>query len=223
MEDSTALIAGPHVEHTQPKDRYLYPQNDALPPSGDVDVDIDEAWRRFEVARRSAEFYMDRYFQHLKAGSARPETAPNSHFDAVETRGEQLRNGRYWGMKAARDCLIRDLNEMSLWIEQLALSRQPEVRIPIGVAFFSGMAISGLQQVRSELLQAVVCVGTGAALLTLVSSLGYMLHGIGRREAYSHYKESISQCLDAAYGWTLTDGHQSVVRKHQYQLLRGLS
>ena len=85
----------------------------------------------------------------------------------------------------------------------------------------SGLAISGLQQGRSELLQVVVRVGKGAALLILVSSLGYMLHGIGRREAYSHYKESISQCLDAAYDWTLTDGHQSVVRK--YQLLRGLS
>ncbi|KAG4428771.1 hypothetical protein IFR05_015745 [Cadophora sp. M221] len=87
-----------------------------------------------EIARRSAEFYMDKYFQHLKARSSRLETAPNTHFDAsdvVESRGEQLHDSKYWNMKAARDCLIKDLNDMSFWIQQLAPPRQSEVRTPM--------------------------------------------------------------------------------------------
>ncbi|KAJ3539360.1 hypothetical protein NM208_g5521 [Fusarium decemcellulare] len=184
MEDSTALVAGHHV---QPKDRNLCSQHGALPSLGDVDMDIGDAWSHFEVARRSAEFYMDRYFQSLNAGLARPEIAQSVHLGAIETRGEHLRNGRYWDMKVARDCLIRDLNDMGFWIEQLSSSRQPKVKIPIGVACFSGVVISGLQHLRLELPQAVRA-GEAALLLTLMSS-----------------------CLDAAYEWTLTDGHQSVI------------
>ena len=129
---------------------------------------------------------------------------------------------------------------MSFWIQQLAPSRQPEVRTPMGVACFSwvplqrvarrilthwyvrGVAITGLQHLRSESLQALLGVGKGAALLTLVSSLAYLLHVVSRREAYSHYQKSIAQCLDAAYSWTLTDFHQRTVKKYQYQLLRRL-
>ncbi|KAH8743358.1 hypothetical protein BGZ57DRAFT_349825 [Hyaloscypha finlandica] len=225
VEETTALITGAHVDHVRRKD-YLITRNEALQGSDNVGVDVDEAWCRFEIARRSAEFYMDKYFQHLKARSSRLETAPNTYFvdasDVVESRGEQLHDSEYWNMKAARDCLIKGLNDMSFWIQQLALSRQPEVRTPMGVACFSGVAITGLQQVRSEPLQALLGVGKGAALLTLVSSLAYLLHVVSRREAYSHYQKSIAQCLDAAYGWTLTDFHQRTVKKYQYQLLRRL-
>lgn len=80
MDESTALIHGPHIEHVQPKDRDLYPRNGSLPPSHDIDVDANEAWARLEVARRSAEFYMDKYLQHLKAGSDRPDAVPNNDF-----------------------------------------------------------------------------------------------------------------------------------------------
>lgn len=88
--------------------------------------------------------------------------------------------------------------------------------------FFSGMAISGLQQVRPESLQAMASVGKVAALLTLVSSLGYISHKLVRQEVYSRCKESIAQCLDAAYSWTLADSHERTVKKYQYQVLRWL-
>ncbi|CAF3519648.1 hypothetical protein FGSG_04695 [Fusarium graminearum PH-1] len=248
MEDSTALITRHHVEHAQPKDRYLYSENNALPPTHDGYMDIDEAWRRFEVARRSAEFYMDQYFQNLEAGTAQPRAGPNSRSslaplaligvrlgtsspsnqlpetsDTVETRGGQLRDGRYWNRKAARDSLIRDLNEMGFWIAQLSSSQQFQVKIPICVACFSGIVMSGLQHVRSQLLQWAVYVGKIAALLAMASSLGYMIHGRRRVVEYSRHKESISQCLDAVYGWALTNGHQKVVTKKQYWLLKRLS
>jgi hypothetical protein len=139
VEESTALITGAHVDHVRRKD-YLIIRNEALQGSDNVEVDIDEAWCRFEIARRSAEFYMDKYFQHLNARSSRLETAPNTHLGIVSFTAvglEQLRDSRYWNMKVARDCLIKYLNDMSFWIQQLASSRQPEVRTPMGVACFS--------------------------------------------------------------------------------------
>lgn len=82
VEETTALITGAHVDHVRRKD-YLITRNEALQGSDNVGVDVHEAWCRFEIARRSAEFYMDKYFQHLKARSSRLETAPNIYFGIV--------------------------------------------------------------------------------------------------------------------------------------------
>ncbi|KAK6697624.1 hypothetical protein SNK04_013877 [Fusarium graminearum] len=94
MEDSTALITRHHVEHAQPKDRYLYSENNALPPTHDGYMDIDEAWRRFEVARRSAEFYMDQYFQNLEAGTAQPRAGPNSRSSLAPSLSLEFGSGQ---------------------------------------------------------------------------------------------------------------------------------
>jgi hypothetical protein len=71
------------------------------------------------------------------------------------------------------------------------------------------MTLYGLHLAGLRLLETLVGVGTGAGLLVFVSSLAYKTY---QRQAYAHYKETIPQCLDAAYGWTLTDQHLGMVK-----------
>lgn len=158
MEECTALINGNHIERHQPDEGHHLAHNEAIPHRRQAAFDVDEAWDHFEITRRSAEFYMNSYFKHLEARSARQDSNVHIHMgitnsaptmlqffkltsvplpDLIETQAEQIRDEGYWYTKAARDCLVRDLKDMSFWMEQLALSQKPEVKTPAGVAVLS--------------------------------------------------------------------------------------
>lgn len=72
-EPSSLTRSGPVVD-TPRSDHRLGHLNDLPPCSNEQSgVDVSEAWDRFEVARRAARFYMEKYLTHIPEASRQPE------------------------------------------------------------------------------------------------------------------------------------------------------
>ncbi|KAH6661458.1 hypothetical protein F5X68DRAFT_218926 [Plectosphaerella plurivora] len=117
---------------------------------------------------------MKPYFHHFH-GSRAPTMVPElsgSTSDAAAVRGD-VRNGRYWSMKAVRDSLIRDWSDMSLWIDFITASQRPASQAPMIATCISGALVTALLQLEldSILSREVRSLGQATRFFAFVSSL----------------------------------------------------
>jgi hypothetical protein len=77
MESSNSLVQKQPIAFAESIGRSVSLHTDTFSHSHD-NVDIGEAQTRFEVARRSAEFYLEKYLQSSKDGPSQLDTSQDS-------------------------------------------------------------------------------------------------------------------------------------------------
>ncbi|KAJ4183799.1 hypothetical protein NW767_013457 [Fusarium falciforme] len=175
--DEVTALAGPHQQQVGARRASAVPFWNAVSPTeneGDI-------WELFEVYRRSANRYLNQYFDcldRLRASSADMNAGGRSQEVAIRENSDA--EGDVWLLKISHDSAVRDLDALDKILDKAKSEEKPRVRdvspaVILWTCTCSVLALglpkkvpSVFFQVPWALLQASALAGTLAGALLLI-------------------------------------------------------